>query len=261
MGNMYEEHKRGTMKDYTITYPVNVHSKPKEGLPAFLCRALPRARTVLERLPEAMREKVFDPHVTVNERIVEHPWIFMKLGLREGRILDVGCCHSSLSIELASLGYEVWGVDINPYRFSHRNFRFVLGDVCAVSLPEEHYDRIIAVSSVEHFGLEVYGGRCDAEKDRISIRRMHRLLKPGGKILVTVPFGVRNITPEFRVYDSPALHELMSPFRIEERSVFTRSGEGFWTPSRGDEALPHPGAGDGSVQGVAMVIATKEAAS
>jgi SAM-dependent methyltransferase len=256
---MFEKQCREIMKDYTITFPINCQEKPKEGLPAFLCRIFPGARKVLDRMPEAMREKVFDPHVTVNERIVEHPWIFMKLGLREGRILDVGCCHSSLSIELASLGYEVWGVDINPYRFSHRNFRFVLGDVCAVSLPEEHYDRIIAVSSVEHFGLEVYGGRCDAEHDRISIRRMHRLLKPGGKILVTVPFGIRNITPEFRVYDSPALQELMSPFRIEEQSVFIRTGEGFWIPSRCGETLLGPRAGNGSVQAVAMVVAAKEA--
>lgn len=248
------------MNDHAVTHSINVYKKPKKGTTAFLCRAFPKARAILERLPVALQEKLFDPYVNYNERIVEHPWILINLGLHMGSILDVGCCYSSLSIELASLGHEVWGVDINPYGFSHPNFRFVRGDICEVSLPDGYYDRILAVSCVEHFGLEVYGGQRDADKDRNAVKRMHRLLKMGGKIVVTVPFGRLNITPEYRVYDLPALRELMSPFRIEKECIFTRNEGGGWIPFRGEGALYSPGSDDRGVQAVALVMATKESA-
>jgi len=65
----------------------------------------------------------------VNERIIEYPFIFQNLNLRKGsKILDFGCWESKLSIELASLGFKVIGVDLNNYEFSHPNFKFIKGD-------------------------------------------------------------------------------------------------------------------------------------
>ena len=57
-----------------------------------------------------LRTRVFAGCLLVNERIVEYPQIFQ--WLRPGSVvLDIGCVTSRLPIQLASLGYEVHGVD------------------------------------------------------------------------------------------------------------------------------------------------------
>lgn len=65
----------------------------------------------------------------VISRIFEYPLIFQNLDLESGRMLDVGCCGSKLPIELASLGYEVYGIDVNDYPLTHPNFIFIKQDV------------------------------------------------------------------------------------------------------------------------------------
>ncbi len=93
----------------------------------------------------------------VNERIIEMPFIFSELGARPGKlkILDVGCTNSWLSISLASLGHEVYGVDMRSYSFSHPNLVFFQGDV--LNLKETGFDAVVALSTLEHVGLGAYG--------------------------------------------------------------------------------------------------------
>jgi 2-polyprenyl-3-methyl-5-hydroxy-6-metoxy-1,4-benzoquinol methylase len=37
------------------------------------------------------------------------------------RILDFGCTRSELVLQFASFGYEVWGIDLRDYFFTHPN--------------------------------------------------------------------------------------------------------------------------------------------
>jgi hypothetical protein len=112
-----------------ITNAINWYEKPKPGLFSKICLAFPLLLKIVRRLPRSMRLKIMEPQVSVNERIIEIPWVFMNLGLKQGKILDVGCCWSAVSIELASMGFEVWGIDINPCALTHPNFKFIQDDI------------------------------------------------------------------------------------------------------------------------------------
>lgn len=74
--------------------------------------------------------------LVVTERIVEIPFVLRNLDCPPGaRILDFGCAESPVCLHLASLGYKVVGMDLNPYPFRHPNLQFLQGDFLQNSFP------------------------------------------------------------------------------------------------------------------------------
>jgi 2-polyprenyl-3-methyl-5-hydroxy-6-metoxy-1,4-benzoquinol methylase len=92
------------------------------------------------------------------ERVVEYPWVLQNLGIKNGRILDVGCCQSFFSHELIRRGYEVYGVDVGPYPEKHPKMCFFQADAINIPVIDNFFDRIVAVSTIEHIGLGVRDG-------------------------------------------------------------------------------------------------------
>jgi len=66
-------------------------------------------------------------------------------------------CIRDRSIELASSGFRVTGIDVRPYALKHSNFVFVQGDICHHQLELERFQAIVALSTIEHIGLGFYG--------------------------------------------------------------------------------------------------------
>lgn len=206
----------------------------------------------------------------VTERILEYPFVHSNLELEPGgRILDVGTGDSTLPIALASQGYQVWAIDLDgyPYPVKHPNFTFVQGNICKTLFSDNFFDRVVAVSSIEHIGLG--GVDNDFDGDKKALKEIARILKFGGKVIITVPFGKktiyyhRGIAPwrkyAWRVYDSLALKELLSGLEIEkmEHAISRRE---YWFPASVKEAenadwarVKWGGAGGA----VAMVVASK----
>jgi 2-polyprenyl-3-methyl-5-hydroxy-6-metoxy-1,4-benzoquinol methylase len=134
-----------------------------------------------------LRIRAFGGTICVNERIVEYPQILRWIG-PEGRALDVGCVASRLPIRLASLGYEVHGVDTRSYPYTHPDFRFHEADIFDW-VPEQSFDVVPLVSTVEHFGLGQYGDQVLPDGDKEAVARVSSWLSPNGQLLVSVPFG------------------------------------------------------------------------
>lgn len=104
-----------------------------------------------------------------------------------GRILDAGCGTGSLLVQLALRGYEVYGVDISEdsVRRTEECLRFLMpeaksvvkrGSAEQIDYPDGGFDAVIAAEVLEH-----------VEKDHLAVREFHRLLKPGGVCIITVP--------------------------------------------------------------------------
>ncbi len=173
-------------------------------------------------------------NIDVKERIVEVPFVFGCLAAfpKGSQILELGCAQSHTAISLASLGYQVTGVDLTEYDLEHPNFHFVQGDFLEVSLAGG-FDAFIAILVLEHSGLEYYGDRKRESADVSIMKRAHTLLKPGGQLIITVPFGIRKVVfkngkPFQRIYDYQALRELMSPFVIQEERFFYTENRKYW---------------------------------
>ena len=164
------------------------------------------------------------------ERIIEKAWVLRNLADVPGgaRILDVGCSESTLSIELASNGYQVTGIDVRPYPLQHPGFQFVQADICDSPLESASYDVVIALSTIEHLGLGWYGDSQDESSDHVAMQQIHRLLKPGGLLLMTVPYGQRATTPVHRIYDSESLHRLLEKFEIQNAEYGMKMDDRTW---------------------------------
>lgn len=170
----------------------------------------------------------------VNERILEYPYIFSRI--RPGvSVLDIGCTSSRLPIQLASLGYDMHGVDLIDYPFSHPNFLFYKKDIFEWE-PGRTFDSIILLSTIEHFGLGIYGDDPrSGDMDKVAVRRIGSWLKKGGQMLVTTPFGRPRITAKHRIYDAARLARVFpaSVFRRVDERYFLRQGL-HWAPSNAD---------------------------
>lgn len=198
---------------------------------------------------------------STNERVVERFWVMNRMPpmARAPKVLDLGCCHSLLALELASNGYDVTAVDGNIYPYQHPNLRALTGDLCALPFPDGHFDTVVLLSTIEHVGLGHYGDEAGETKDLEAMREAARVLKQGGTLLLTTPFGVRAQNKVHRIYDEPALKRLLASFEILESGFAIRKNDHVWERCD-DKALAaemRMVEKDGSPGAVALVAARK----
>jgi len=166
--------------------------------------------------------------ITIGERIVEIPFLYKNLDFHKiNKILDLGCVGSKISLQLASLGFKVVGIDYRPFIFKHKNIEFIQGNFFDINLPAESFDCVICISTIEHIGLPAYNIKPFEQGDRKAIEKIYELLKKGGKLILTVPFGKAIVNQFERNYDQKTLNQLIKMFKIEELEIYERSKSGW----------------------------------
>lgn len=154
----------------------------------------------------------------VNERIIEQPFVFGAVaGLpARSRILDVGGSESTVGLSLATLGHDVTIVDPRAHPLEHPNLRHAACRLDELPQPRTPLDAAVVLSAVEHFGLEHYGlDAIDERLDLAALAKLRELVKPGGLLVLTVPFGVASVDDFQRVYDEDALAELLTGWQVQ----------------------------------------------
>lgn len=170
-----------------------------------------------------------------SERIAEIPLVLGSIPSAPQAILDVGCRYSLLPIQLASIGHSVDGVDINPYKRTHPNFRFHQVDILKPPFKAGTFDIAISLSTVEHIGLTRYKDDKNEQGDIDTLLSIHKLLKKDGTVILTVPFGQAMDTQWYRVYDLDRVSSLLKGYQIVEKSAYKQAGE-YWVPATIEEA-------------------------
>ncbi len=168
----------------------------------------------------------------VNERILEQPFAFRALAsLPQGaRVLDVGGSESQVALSLASLGYEVTVVDPRGYPIDHPRLTTVAAPFD--QLPSEHrdFDAALALSAVEHFGLGHYGEGTEPGRrlDLEALADTRERVRPGGRLVLTVPLGVPSVDDFQRVYDLDGVRELLAGWQVLELAAAWRRDATGW---------------------------------
>lgn len=173
------------------------------------------------------KEKILKK-INVNERIVEIPFVLQNLhmaGKNDLTILDIGCMESILPIMLASLGYKIYGVDIRNYPYSHPNLFFSKADICRLPFKTKTFDVAIAISVIEHVGLGAYGDSFCQNGDSVALEKVYDCLKSNGLLFLTVPFGVRTVNREQRIYDLDLIEKLLDSKFIIKKLMFSAANE------------------------------------
>lgn len=161
------------------------------------------------------------PWNSLHSRCIEYPFAASTLRGRE-RVLDVGSSHGSdIWVQyLCSQNVEVYFSDYDDFPVPVDGAHFVKGDCRSLPFPDASFDRIVGVSVLEHIGLlsaQCHGAMpsFDPDGDKAALREWHRLLRPGGELVLTFPFGqIGGFTPEAtaRRYSEKDLETLFSLF-------------------------------------------------
>ena len=168
---------------------------------------------------------------SVNERIVEVPWVFRALHALapSARVLDVGSVESTVALSLAALGYRVTALDLRTYPLSHPNLDVVTSPIEDFE-PAELYDAVLCISTIEHIGLGWYGGGHGApDADRMALDHLRALVRPGGTLVLTTPYGAAGVDAIQRTYDRSGLDALLAGWDVD-RLEFAHLAGGTWLP-------------------------------
>jgi len=171
----------------------------------------------------------------LTSRVIEYPFVIQGLDtLPRAKVLDVGCAdvNNFLAPSLASLGWQVYGLDLRRFKLAHPTFHPVREDIRKTSFPDAFFDCAYAVSTVEHIG---FAGRYgitvgDPEGDIKAVREIRRILRPGGFFFLTVPYGRgrKVIKPTERVYDKARLEGMLVDWAVRERLYYARDNGERW---------------------------------
>ena len=167
-----------------------------------------------------------------SERFIEIPWCLNRISGAH-TVLDIGYAHAEEAYlrGLANLRIpELHGLDIAPPKHININdpngtVRPLLtptqGDIRGTGYPGDMFDLILCISTIEHVGMDnsVYLGPGndprDLRGDFQAMVELARITKPGGRFIVTVPFGKPENHGTFRQYDLDRLMRLCTASVLE----------------------------------------------
>lgn len=196
-----------------------------------------------------------DTQIEVSERIVENPFVFVNLNPEKGsRILEIGCCRSTVAIELASLGHKITAVDLKDYKYKHPNLKFIKGDLRYLDLPGAHFHAVTAISTIEHTGIGAYKEKKSGHGDMEIVDVIHKLLKKNGKFILTLPYGKKETNKHERIYDSRRLKRLLAKFKIVKEEYYKGMGRKYWIPSNKKELANVSSVDKGFTQGIVCIV-------
>ncbi len=205
-------------REYPFTAPVHFHLKKDSHKNLWGWKPL---ATFLYASKNLRQKHTF---LEVNERIIEIPWVFSHLNfLKGGKVLDVGWLESSVPLSLATAGFAVTGIDIRKGEISHPNLTPLQADICNSGLPNNKFDTVIMLSTMEHIGLDTLYGKAGKDtSDQKAIDECLRVLKPKGKLLITTPIGKAYFQNNFmRCYTAERLKNMLKGATITEFRYFS----------------------------------------
>ncbi|AJC72515.1 ubiquinone biosynthesis protein UbiE [Thermococcus guaymasensis DSM 11113] len=107
---------------------------------------------------------------------VEKWLVFSMLKTKSGRALDLGCGTGNYTLELKKRGFDVIGLDASEEMLKiarMKGLNCIKGDAYNLPFPDESFDLVLSVTMFEFIH----------EPEKV-IAEIHRVLKPGGEVLI-----------------------------------------------------------------------------
>src|SRR6266850_1424011 len=103
---------------------------------------------------------------------------------RASKVLDVGCGTGEMVGKLMRREYEVWGLDIAEPMIRYArdrcaSDRFEVGDIEHIPFADNTFDAVVCLGVIEYL-----------DTDEHALREIRRVLKPGGRAVVSTPSAI-----------------------------------------------------------------------
>ena len=181
----------------------------------------------------------------IDERIVEYPWLISRLARKAGTLLDAGSALNFKALMRLSVLKEktVHVVTLHPESncFWQSGVSYEFADLRDLPLRDNYFDQIACISTLEHVGLntEIYTSErvelLQKGDYQLAASELWRVLKPGGHLYLTMPFGKACSLDWLQQFDTAMITNLMELLRPREASVvYYRYDAGGWSVSDPD---------------------------
>ena len=157
-----------------------------------------------------------------DERCVEYPWALTQLPHGCETVLDAGSVLNYRFILEHDLIKEkhLHVITLAPelHCFWEKGISYLFDDLRRIPTRDAYYDAIVCVSTLEHVGFDnslftqQHAEECRPDDFRIVMKEFSRVLKPGGSLLLTVPFGKRQEFGGFQQFDVNLLSQAIDGF-------------------------------------------------
>lgn len=138
------------------------------------------------------------------------------------RVLDVASYRQFVLGLIARC--QVTSVDVRERKVMvPRSETVVVCDAKRLDLPDNYFDVVLSLCAVEHFGLGRYGDEFDLDADRKALTEMIRVLKPGGRLILTTSInraGPHIAFNAHRVYDYATIQAFFPGLICEEEKFY-----------------------------------------
>jgi len=182
----------------------------------------------------------------LDARLIEIPWVLSRVRRTGGRFLDAGSAlnydfvltSSSLNekqttiVTLAPEGQAFWQLGVS----------YVFGDLRDLDFRDERFDSVACISTIEHIGMDntMYAEdlkiaqRSDPGEFILAVKELKRVLKPGGILCISFPFGRYENHGWFQQFDSELVDVLTESFNPAQHneSIFQYYPDGWQRSTR-----------------------------
>ena len=184
---------------------------------------------------------------SLDERMVELPWFLEKLPKDAARLLDAGSTlnHELILDQLPLDRMRLFIATLAPEAHAcwNRGVSYTYEDLRDLSFRDGFFDCAACLSTLEHVGMDnsLYtakaGFRESSRKDYLKVvAQLKRVLRPGGLLLVSVPYGVETDLGWFQQFGRAMLDELIAAFNpVKQDSRFFRYRADGWRVASQEE--------------------------
>lgn len=176
----------------------------------------------------------------MDERCIEIPWVIAQLTPGPGRVLDAGSALNHTYVvkhrSLAEKRLHILTLAPEPQCFWQRGISYMFTDLRDIPVRDGYYDSAVCISTLEHIGCDNtgYTGKASDRENRpddvrIVINELARVLRPGGELLLTIPFGRYRHLGWIRNFDRSLLSSTLDAFtptydRVEAFYLYGKTG-------------------------------------
>ena len=164
-----------------------------------------------------------------DERIVEIPWMMNELKNKKGKLLDAGSTlNFKYLLQKLIKNFEINIVTLYPEKrnYEYLGINYIYSDFLNLKYKKNTFDIITCISTLEHVGFDnsfyKYNAKMkskDLPKTNKQIKvlfKLYNFLKPGGNLLITLPFGKAGKYKNLRQFDKDNLKKLFSKLKAKK---------------------------------------------